>query len=92
VDERGDGRRALHRVGQPDLQRQLGGLADAPQNSSSGISRAVDMVPVERGEVDRAVGPVAHDDAEQETEVADAVDDEGLLRRVGRGLLLVTSG
>jgi hypothetical protein len=43
----------------------------------------------EFGEVDGAVEPVAHDDAEQETEVADAVDDEGLFRGVGRGLLRV---
>jgi len=41
------------------------------------------------GEIDGVIQPVARDDPEQESEVADAVDDEGLLRGVRRGLALV---
>ena len=89
VDQRGDGRRAFHRVGQPDVQRELRGLADGAAEEQQRNRGAEDVMLAELGEVDRAVRPVAPDDAEQETEVADAVDDEGLLRGVARGLLFV---
>ena len=35
VDQRGDRRRALHRVGEPDVQRELAGLADRALNRKS---------------------------------------------------------
>ena len=41
------------------------------------------------GEVNRAEGVVAGDDAEEETEVTHAIGDEGFLRGIGGGLLLV---
>jgi hypothetical protein len=39
VDERADGRRARHRVGQPDLQRQLARLANGAGEHEGGGER-----------------------------------------------------
>ena len=94
VDERGDGRRAFHRVGQPDVERHLRGLAHGAakqqeRNPLAARHRAAVGEFLQLGEVDAAETVVAPDDAEQKTEVADAVDDEGFFRGVGRGLLFV---
>ena len=92
VDERGDRRRAGHRVGEPDVQGELGGLAEeaAHQQRADGDGDGLGGggVVLERDEVQRAVKREAHRDAEDEAEVADAVDDEGLLRG-GGGVILV---
>ena len=94
VDERADRGRALHRVGQPDVERELGGLADraGEEEQRDERDRALverpdpleDLVEAQRPEVDPD-----HDHAEAEAEVADAVDDERLLGRSGRRRLLV---
>ena len=92
VDERGDRRRAGHGVGEPDVERELGGLAEeaAHEQGADGDGDALGGggVVLERGEVQRAVEREAHGDAEDEAEVADAVDDERLLRS-GGGVILV---
>jgi len=78
VDERGDGRRAGHRVRQPDVQGELRGLAEetAHQERADGAraepGRGLELRP-ELGEVERAELREAEGDAEDEAEVADAV-------------------
>ena len=86
VDQRRDRRRAGHRVGQPDVQRdlrRLAGGADEQQDADEARGdrgraplgeRGVDAVHVERA--DRLV---EQEHAEQEAGVADAVGDERLL-------------
>ena len=92
VDERGDGRRASHRVREPHVQGELGGLAEeaAHEQRTDGDRDGLGggRVVLERGEVERAVEREAHRDAEDEAKVAHAVDDERLLRR-GGGVVLV---
>ena len=96
VDERGDRRRAFHRVRQPDVQRQLRGLARgaeeqqqrgarqdrrARQRGASAGSAATAVATPWKSSVPNAAEQRQH--AEDEPEVADAVDDEGLLAGVG---------
>ena len=98
VDERGDGRGALHGVGQPDVERKLRALA----------GRAQEQAKADGGE--DAAGPCGAGGREQfaaisakvsvpklassrkmpikKAEVADAVDDEGLLAGAAAELLL----
>ncbi len=94
VDERRHRGRALHRVGQPDVQRELGGLADGAGEQEEGDDRdralvqcadpLEDLAEAQCPEVDPD-----HHDPEAEPEVADAVDDERLLGCAGRRGLLV---
>ena len=98
MDERGDGRGAFHRVGQPDKQRNLRGLprrADKEQQRDNrhGAERGFRT---ERGdasrhilEVERAEPREDQQHAEDESPVADAVDNEGFLAGIGRGLFLI---
>ncbi len=96
VNERGDRRGAFHRVGEPDVEGNLRGLAggsEDEQKSDGGEDPAVPLgVDADRVEDVREVErtEVADDEEhrEQETEVADAVDDEGLFAGVGGGVLL----
>ena len=96
VNQRGDRRGAFHRVRKPDVQRNLRGFAggaEDQQKSDGGenatvpfrvdADRVEDVAEVERTEL-------ANDEEhrEQEAEVADAVDDEGLFAGVGGGVLL----
>ena len=88
VDERRDRGRAGHRVGQPDVQGYLGGLAasadeeaerdpghDAPlPDQLKGIGARLLH---DRGVLRRAEGGDDAEDGEREAEVADAVRDEG---------------
>ena len=88
VDQGRDGRRAFHRVGEPNLERKLGGFTDSAAEEEERDQRAEDQAVfrgkgVEFGQVDRVVGPVAHHDPEEKTEVADAVGDEGFFRGCG---------
>jgi hypothetical protein len=94
VDEGGDGCRAFHRVGQPDVKGNLGGLAGGADDEKKGD--AGDKAAGERGFCDlgedaaKAEGSEVSDEQEhreQEAEVADAVDDEGFLAGVRRGIL-----
>ena len=61
-------------------------MSSAP--TATGMALGGGGVVLERGEVQRAVEREAHGDAEDEAEVADAVDDERLLRG-GGGVVLV---
>lgn len=94
VDQRGDGGRTLHRVGQPDMQRHLGRFAhgaDEEQDTDHRHQRPAAVAPdLDLGigqsrrlgedlSVVEAVGVHGDGgDAEDETEVTHAVDDEGL--------------
>ena len=76
------------------MEGKLGGLADRAAEQEQ-RNRGADDEGVrvglggELGEVDGAVGPVTHHDAEEETEVAHAVSDEGFLGRGGgRGVFV----
>ena len=98
VDQGGDRRRALHRVRQPHVERNLRGLARGADEEQQRRHRhhaparlgwqhrrlRRDLLEVERAEVRED-----QQRAEDEREVADAVDDEGLLAGVGGRLLLV---
>ena len=93
MDQGADGRRAFHRVRQPDVQRELRGLAHrAAENQQAG--NAWQWCPSAAGLAARACWSVPkfsepsaapdHQDAEQESEVAEAIGDEGFFRRVRR--------
>ena len=91
VDQGRDRRRALHRVGQPDVERELGALAHAPAKTSSAIAAIDDRgraspILLEDATWTLSVPEADEDqhDPEREADVADAVDDERLLRRQGR--------
>ena len=96
VDERGDGRRALHGVGQPDVQRELGALADRPGGQPEGEQRQhrlaqdaegdeFDDFGVDGGDVERAGAVPDQDQRGEQAEVAEARDDERLLGGGGGG-------
>ncbi len=87
VDQGGDRRRALHRVRQPGVERDLRGLRERAdqQQDAAGDERAV--VRVERArvdlgeraeEVERAAVAQDEEGPEHEADVAEHVDDEGL--------------
>ena len=90
----------FHRVRQPDVQRELRALANRAgeqqqrDHGDRGLTEFTDarenafVTP----EVHGAEGPEHHDHAEPEAEVADPVDDEGLLGGVtGRATLVVVA-
>ena len=94
VEERGHRGRAFHRVGQPDVERHLGGLANgAAEDEEAGGDKVAGMegdsveVCFDPGEHDRAGGQPEHEDAEHEAEITDAVDGESLFGGVRRGVL-----
>ena len=94
VDERAHRGRAFHGVGQPDVERNLRALADGADEQQKTDGRRHRRAHLGRGLEDFRVGEAARqrpdeEHAQQEARVADAVDDERLLARVGRGLLLV---
>ena len=89
VDEGRDRGRALHGVGEPDVERDLRGLArcaDEQQQRDRG-RHADAQQPVGLAEhdteVERAEGGEDQHEADEEAPVADAVDDERLLARCG---------
>jgi hypothetical protein len=98
MDQRGDRRRAFHGVGQPDVERNLSRLprrADKQQqrdqrHRAKGRFRADagggagDLLEIERGE---ALEDGEH--AEDESEVANPIDDERFLAGVGCRLLAI---
>ena len=96
VDERGDGRWAFHGVGKPDVERKLrafAGGADEQAESDGGEDASGpggfygefggDHVKGEGTEVSEQ-----QEHADEEAEVADAIDDEGLHAGAGCGGLL----
>ena len=85
VDQRGDGRRALHRVGEPGVERDLGRLRDraAEQSERDEVHRRrrqrVDVLE-DAEELERSRLPDQEHGRESERGVADRVHHEGLLR------------
>ncbi len=100
VDQRADGRRAGHGVRQPDVQRDLrrlaGGAHEQQQADGGGRRGQHAGVGLQRAEAEQALarrqvrqhGDAQQEGADQEAEVADAVDHEGLLAGGGVGLLV----
>ena len=100
VDQRRDGRRALHRVGQPDVQRELRALADRAGDQAQREQRddglaehhAVDQqqlsAVVDLSDVERAGAVPDQDQRREQAEVAQPRDQERLLRRGGGGRLV----
>ncbi len=86
VDQRGDRRRALHRVREPGVERDLGGLrerADQQQQAAGDDVRRVVGEHVvggieRRGVVDAAGVPEDEERAEHEADIAEHVDQERL--------------
>ena len=93
VDQGGDGGGAFHRVGQPDVEGKLGGFPDRAAEHAE-QRRTEDSGGDRRGdfhfrEGQRAGDSPHHEHADHETEVADAVREEGFLRGVGGGVLFI---
>src|SRR2546423_1639054 len=90
MDQRRDRRRAFHRVGQPDVQRELRALAHGADEKQDADQRHVGIALWRRGEhlavVQRAEVGEQQRDAQQKAEVADAVDEERLEVGVDRAL------
>ena len=92
MDQGGDRRGAFHCVRQPDVERELGALADGPaeeqqrddgdpgRREPAAFDQLEDGLHVESSEL----RPDGHD-REGEAHVADSVDQEGLLGCHGRG-------
>src|ERR1700678_3721196 len=96
MNERGDGRGALHSVGQPDIEGQLrafSGCADEKAETDDGEDSAVPCgLKRESGrqsfKAERAEGGEHEENSDEKTEIADAVDDEGFFASGGRGAAL----
>src|SRR5689334_23238988 len=98
MDERGDGRGTFHRIRQPDVERELCGLAyrateDEQANDVDPLAELLGIIAqlqLQRIEVDQSArrGP-KHDDAEEKSKVTEAIRDERLLGGVARRRLLV---
>ena len=93
VDERGDGRGAFHRVRQPCVERELRALSNRTAEDEEHcrteeirILREHGLLVLEAVERDGARSRPQHEDAEHETEVAEAVHDERLVRGLARGV------
>ena len=91
VDQRGDRRRPLHRVGQPHVQGELGGLADGAQVDAEGDGaepgegqRLAIHHHEEVEEVERPRLAIQEHDADQEADVARLGRPERLHRRPRR--------
>ena len=104
VDEGAHRGRALHGVGQPDVQRQLGRFADGAAEEQDGDQGGgLHLAAEERcgpadertrlaedlAVVQAAEGDEDEQEPQEKAEVTEAVDNEGLLARVRGRLLLV---
>src|SRR6185437_4208582 len=80
VEEGGDGGGALHGVGQPGVEAQLGGLGHRTdeEEEEDDLLHGSPGAAVEDGEVDGAGGEDHQDDGEEEADVTEAVEDDGL--------------
>ena len=95
VDEGGDGGGAFHGVGEPDVEGDLGALAGGAEDKQEGDGGEEAAVPLgmradggeDGAEVEGAEVGDQEKHGEKEAEVADAVDDEGLLAGVCGGVL-----
>ena len=92
VDQRAHGRRAFHRIGQPDVQRELRALAHrAAENQQARARRAraerggiFEQLILQHVEIQRAEQRPHGENPEEKTEVAEAIRDEGFFARVRR--------
>jgi hypothetical protein len=94
MDERAHGRGTFHRVRQPRVQRNLRRFPDGPDQEAQGdcsghlggqvADLGEDFRIVERLEIEED-----QEDRQQESGVADAIDDEGFRRRLGRRHLVI---
>ena len=103
VDAGGDHRRgvdecrhrsgAFHRIGQPDMEWQLGRFADRAAEDAEDRGREHTGGNFRRDfhfiECQRAGDAPEHQDADHESEVTHAIAEEGLLRGIGGGVLVV---
>src|SRR5439155_17322642 len=98
MDESGDRGRTFHSVGQPDVEWNLRRLARRANEQQQGNQRgrAEARLGSERGrrprnlvEIERTEPNEGEDDAENESVVADPVDNERLFARIRCGFLLV---
>ncbi len=94
MDQGADRCRTFHRIGQPHVERYLGGFARCPDqhqqtdrgdgsDGSERFDRHVPGHPEHRLEIDAAESPEDEQDREQKTEIPDPVDDECFLAGVG---------
>ena len=91
VDERGDRRGSCHRVRQPHIERHLRALAGGAQEEEEGDGRDERTAVGERSfcsrkdryEVQGAERREQVEHGDKEAQVANAIDDEGLLARAG---------
>src|ERR1700722_15998270 len=96
MNERRDGRGALHSVGQPDIEGQLrafSGCSDEKAETDGGEDSAVPCgLKRESGrqsfKAERAEGGEHEENSDEKTEIADAVDYEGFFASGGRGAAL----
>src|SRR2546428_1303353 len=94
MNQRADSRGALHRIREPGVQRELGGLPDGPaeqeegnQGEQLGVQQADprgDLI-----EPDRAELALDNKDGNEEEDVSDAVNEDRLLRGSRRFRLVV---
>ena len=84
MNQRRHRRRTFHRVRQPNLQRQLGRFARGATEQQQSDQRTRHVLLPERREIHRTIAPVAHDDTEQEAEVAHPINDKSLFSRLRR--------
>ena len=98
MNERGDGRRAFHRVGQPYVQRELTRFSNRPdeeEEARDGQEYRAERQDLKRHEhaqvqkVERAEMNLQEQDAEEQAEVANARRDERLLRGLPRRYALI---
>ena len=95
MDQRGDRCRTGHRVRQPDVERDLRALADAAEEHEETDRRyqcaphsEIERLRAHTGEVEHTDVREQHEHRDQESEVADAVDDECLLAGVSVRLVV----
>src|SRR5579863_5413673 len=98
MDESGNGRGALHRIGEPDVERKLRRFSAGSNKKKKRRGRDVafagqaeSMLVREAGYIDeaqRSTEPRDKKHSENKSRVADAVDDEGLVRCVTGRLAL----
>ena len=95
MDERGDRRRPFHRIRQPNVKWKLGRLPDRAAKDKQRRDREVSGITGNLSEFpghflkDNGTGRrPRHQDSEHETEIPEAIRDEGLLRCLGCGVTL----
>ena len=98
VDQRGDRRGSLHRIGKPDVERNLRALprranekeqADERNHSELRLNRKRTSSICHSAEIQGPEGVENQKNAENESPIADAIDDERFLASIRRAFLLV---